>query len=106
MPGVWIEESRRSVYLLLMQIQGKVVVVTGGANGIGRALCLKFAKEGAKAVVVSDIDKDHGMKVAKEIEPAKGGFIACNVAQEADVRRLVDAATDTFGQVDIFCSNA
>ena len=89
-----------------MQIQGKVVVVTGGANGIGRALCLKFAKEGAKAVVVSDIDKDHGMKVAKEIEPAKGGFIACNAAQETDVRRLVDAATDTFGQVDIFCSNA
>jgi NAD(P)-dependent dehydrogenase (short-subunit alcohol dehydrogenase family) len=106
MPGRWIEESRRSVYLLLMQIQDKVVVVTGGANGIGRALCLKFAKEGAKAVVVSDIDKEHGMKVAKEIEPAKGGFIACNVAQETDVRRLVDAVTDTFGQIDIFCSNA
>src|ERR1700682_4067415 len=106
MPGRWIEESRRSVYLLLMQIQDKVVVVTGGANGIGRALCHKFAQEGAKVVVVSDIDKDHGMKVAKEIEPAKGGFIACNVAQETDVRRLVDAATDTFGQIDIFCSNA
>jgi NAD(P)-dependent dehydrogenase (short-subunit alcohol dehydrogenase family) len=89
-----------------MQIKDKVVVVTGGANGIGRALCHKFAQEGAKAVVVSDIDKDQGMKVSKEIEPTKGGFIACNVAQEKDVRMLVDVATDTFGQVDIFCSNA
>jgi NAD(P)-dependent dehydrogenase (short-subunit alcohol dehydrogenase family) len=89
-----------------MQIQGKVVIVTGGANGIGRALCHRFAKEGAKAVVVSDIDKDQGMKVASEIGPAKSAFIPCNVGKEAEVLALVEAATRTFGRVDIFCSNA
>src|SRR6266852_1636709 len=89
-----------------MQIQGKVVIVTGGSNGIGRALCHQFAKEGAKAVVVSDIDQDQGIKVAKEIGPATGAFIPCNVAKEADVKSLVEAATRTFGRVDIFCSNA
>ena len=89
-----------------MQIQGKVVVVTGGANGIGRALCHRFAKDGAKAVVVSDIDKDQGIQVAKEIGPAKSAFIPCNVAKETEVKALVEAATKTFGQIDIFCSNA
>jgi NAD(P)-dependent dehydrogenase (short-subunit alcohol dehydrogenase family) len=89
-----------------MQIQEKVIIVTGGANGIGRALCHRFAKEGAKAVVVSDIDKDQGMKVASEIGPAKSAFIPCNVGKEAEVHALVEGATRTFGRVDIFCSNA
>jgi len=88
-----------------MQIQGRVVIVTGGSNGIGRALCHRFAKEGAKAVVVTDIDKDQGAQVAKEIGPASA-FIPCNVAKEPEVVALVDAATKKFGQVDIFCSNA
>jgi NAD(P)-dependent dehydrogenase (short-subunit alcohol dehydrogenase family) len=100
------EQSLPRDYLFVMQIQGKVVIVTGGANGIGRALCHRFAKEGAKAVVVSDIDKDQGMKVASEIGPAKSAFIPCNVGKEAEVLALVEAATRTFGRVDIFCSNA
>src|SRR5262245_28054040 len=89
-----------------MQIQGKVVIVTGGSNGIGRALCHKFAAAGAKAVVVADIDREAGLKVANEIKQTPGGFAHCNVANEKDVKNLVDSITDAMGQVDIFCSNA
>jgi NAD(P)-dependent dehydrogenase (short-subunit alcohol dehydrogenase family) len=63
-----------------MQIQGKVVIVTGGSNGIGRALCHKFAAAGAKAVVIADIDREAGLKVASEIKNTPGGFAHCNVA--------------------------
>jgi NAD(P)-dependent dehydrogenase (short-subunit alcohol dehydrogenase family) len=89
-----------------MEIQGKVVIVTGGSNGIGRALCHKFAAEGARAVVVADIDREAGLKVAAEIKDTPGGFAHCNVAREKDVHSLVDSITDACGQIDIFCSNA
>ena len=89
-----------------MQIKGKVVIVTGGSNGIGRALSHKFAAAGAKAVVVADIDREAGLKVANEIKGTPGGFAHCNVAREKDVQNLVDSITDVCGQVDIFCSNA
>jgi NAD(P)-dependent dehydrogenase (short-subunit alcohol dehydrogenase family) len=89
-----------------MQIQGKVVIVTGGSNGIGRALCHKFVAAGAKAVVVADIDREAGLKVAAEIKDTPGGFAHCNVAREKDVQNLVDSITDACGRVDIFCSNA
>jgi NAD(P)-dependent dehydrogenase (short-subunit alcohol dehydrogenase family) len=89
-----------------MQIQGKIVIVTGGSNGIGRALCHKFAAAGAKAVVVADIDREAGSKVAGEIKQADGSFVSCNVANEKDVKNLVDSITASMGRVDIFCSNA
>lgn len=96
-------EASSSVYLSSMQIKDKVVVVTGGANGIGRALCHKFAAEQAKAVVVSDIDVQGAERVAADI---KGVAISANVGIEGDVAKLVADATKRFGQVDIFCSNA
>jgi NAD(P)-dependent dehydrogenase (short-subunit alcohol dehydrogenase family) len=86
-----------------MQIAGKVVIVTGGANGIGRALCHKFAQEGAKAVIVSDIDVHGAEQVADEI---KSVAIPANVGQEREVARLVETVTRDFGRVDLFCSNA
>ena len=86
-----------------MIIDGKVVVVTGGANGIGRALCRRFAAEGAKAVVVADLDGDGAQAVATEIG---GVAVATDVTREADVERLVQATTDRFGVIDLFCSNA
>jgi NAD(P)-dependent dehydrogenase (short-subunit alcohol dehydrogenase family) len=89
-----------------MQIQGKVVVVTGGGNGIGRALALRFAKEGARFVAVADVDKDNGYKVLQEIEKDRGAFYACDVSKEDQVRSLVDAVTRAAGQIDIFCCNA
>ncbi|HEY7402599.1 MAG TPA: SDR family oxidoreductase [Candidatus Angelobacter sp.] len=86
-----------------MQIQGKVVIVTGGANGIGRALCRRFAKEGPEAVIVADIDAQGISRVASEIN---GVASRCDVSQESDVRALVAMVTEKFDRVDLFCSNA
>ena len=82
------------------------MIVTGGANGIGRALCLRFAKEGARLVAVADVDEDNGFKVLQEIEEGRGAFFACDVSHEDQVKFLVDTVTGAAGQVDIFCSNA
>src|SRR5215475_14132315 len=86
-----------------MTVKGKVVVVTGGANGIGRALCRRFAAEGARAVVVSDIDFDAASKVADEI---KGLAVKTDVASEADIATLVTKTNEAFCPIELFCSNA
>src|ERR1700756_4731673 len=88
-----------------MQIQDKVIIVTGAANGIGRALCLRFAKEGARFIAVADVDEQNGTKVAQEIG-SRAKFFHCNVSKEAEIKSLVDAVTHAARQVDIFCSNA
>jgi NAD(P)-dependent dehydrogenase (short-subunit alcohol dehydrogenase family) len=86
-----------------MKIKDKVVVVTGGASGIGEALCRRFAREGAKAVVVSDIDGLLAKAVADQI---KGASFRCDVSREAEVKDLVRFTEETCGPVDLFCSNA
>jgi len=86
-----------------LDIRGKVVVVTGGASGIGKALCQAFAAAGARGVVVSDLDGAGAQAVAA----ATGGLaVRTDVAQADQVQALVDQATAQYGQVDIFCSNA
>jgi NAD(P)-dependent dehydrogenase (short-subunit alcohol dehydrogenase family) len=86
-----------------MQVHGKTVVVTGGGHGIGAALCRRFRSEGARAVVVADVDIEAARKVAADI----GGMSAvCDVSREADIQALVHAATRAYGQIDLFCSNA
>jgi NAD(P)-dependent dehydrogenase (short-subunit alcohol dehydrogenase family) len=86
-----------------MQAKDKVIVVTGGANGIGRALCSRFAAEGARGVVVADRDSDGSEQVAGAI----GGMaVAVDVGVEADLVRLVETATSRYGPIDLFCSNA
>jgi NAD(P)-dependent dehydrogenase (short-subunit alcohol dehydrogenase family) len=85
-----------------MEMAGRVAVVTGGAGGIGRALCRRFAAEGAR-VVVADLDADGALAVAGEF----GGLaVATDVSVEADLVRLVEATIDAYGAVDLFCSNA
>ena len=92
-----------------MDIQGKVVVVTGGASGIGKALCQAFALAGARAVVVADLDGAGAQAVAASLGSGSGTVglgQRTDVSSEAEVRALVDLVTRQFGQVDIFCSNA
>lgn len=101
-----MKNSAEAVIFLLMQIRDKVVVVTGGANGIGRSLCYKFAAEGARMVVVADVDEENGMKISQDLIEGKSAFVSCNVADEDQVSFLVDTVTEVAGQVDIFCSNA
>ena len=86
-----------------MKVLDKVVVVTGGGNGIGRALCRRFAAEGAKAVIVADIEQEAARKVAVEI---CGWDFTVNVASESDVQMLVDDVLKRYGAIDLFCSNA
>jgi NAD(P)-dependent dehydrogenase (short-subunit alcohol dehydrogenase family) len=86
-----------------MIIASKVVVVTGGGNGIGRALCRRFAAEGAKAIVVADVNAAAARQVADEV----GGTAAdADVSREADVAALVTQTIARHGGIDLFCSNA
>jgi NAD(P)-dependent dehydrogenase (short-subunit alcohol dehydrogenase family) len=85
-----------------MELAGKVAVVTGGASGIGAALCRRFAAEKA-SVVVADVDAPGAAAVAQDID---GLAMPGDMSVEADVTALVDAALLTFGRIDLFCANA
>jgi NAD(P)-dependent dehydrogenase (short-subunit alcohol dehydrogenase family) len=86
-----------------MNLTDRVVVVTGGASGIGRALARRFADEGARSVVVADLDGAGAQAVAQEI----GGLgVGCDVSDESQVAALVARAREAFGPIDLFCANA
>jgi NAD(P)-dependent dehydrogenase (short-subunit alcohol dehydrogenase family) len=86
-----------------MDPAGRVIVVTGGAKGIGRALASRFATAGAEAVVVADVDIEGASAAAREIGATA---VACDVSRESDVKQLVDRVVADHGRIDIFCSNA
>ena len=86
-----------------MQVSGKVVVVTGGANGIGRALCETFHRAGAAKVVVADMEAAGARAVAASVD---GAAFRCDVAQEKDVSHVIEETERLFGPIALFCSNA
>jgi NAD(P)-dependent dehydrogenase (short-subunit alcohol dehydrogenase family) len=88
-----------------MELEGRVAVVTGGASGIGRAIARRVAAEGARGIVVADLDGSGAEGVAGEIGAAAAG-IACDVSSQEQVDRLLDHAEDAFGPVDVFFANA
>ncbi|WP_339856893.1 SDR family oxidoreductase [Pseudohongiella acticola] len=92
-----------------MQVKNKVVVVTGGARGIGRSLCQRFAAEGASAVVVADIQQE-GINEVVELISGQGQTqalgVVTDVSKEDDVQALVAKTIDAFGAIDLFCANA
>ncbi len=86
-----------------MELAGRHVVVTGAGSGIGRALARRFAAEGARAVVVADLQIDSARAVAEEI----GGLaLQTDVSREPEIRALVQAAQEAGGPIDLFFSNA
>jgi NAD(P)-dependent dehydrogenase (short-subunit alcohol dehydrogenase family) len=86
-----------------MEVTDKIIVVTGGASGIGRALCLRFAQEGAKTVAVVDVDEEGAKAVADEIN---GYAIKCDVRKEDEIIDVVRQTEEKIGPIDMFCSNA
>jgi NAD(P)-dependent dehydrogenase (short-subunit alcohol dehydrogenase family) len=86
-----------------MRVQDKIVVVTGGASGIGRAMARRFAAEGAAHVAVADVNEDGARKVAQEIG---GSFRKVDVSVEEQVVALIDETESNAGPIDLFCSNA
>jgi NAD(P)-dependent dehydrogenase (short-subunit alcohol dehydrogenase family) len=84
-------------------IKDRIIVVTGAASGIGRELARRFAKEGARLVVCSDIDGEGAATVAKEIG---GVSFRTNVGLETDIQQMIDAVEADHGPIYMFCSNA
>jgi 2-hydroxycyclohexanecarboxyl-CoA dehydrogenase len=91
----------------MMRLSGKTAIVTGGGQGIGRAICLKLAKEGAR-VVIADLDEPSAEKVAEEIR--RTGFealgIHVDITRVIEVKKLVEKSIAHFESVDILVNNA
>jgi NAD(P)-dependent dehydrogenase (short-subunit alcohol dehydrogenase family) len=86
-----------------MEIKDRIVVVTGAASGIGRALAERFATERARAVICADLNADGAEDTAQKI----GGIaMTCNVGREEDIATLVETIESGTGPIDLFCSNA
>jgi NAD(P)-dependent dehydrogenase (short-subunit alcohol dehydrogenase family) len=88
-----------------LELSGKHVVVTGAASGIGRALALRFAKEGARALVLADIDEAGVRSVAAAIGGSARG-VRLDVRSREAISSLVDDVENRNGAIDLFCSNA
>lgn len=86
-----------------MEIGAKVVVITGGASGIGAAMARRFAEEGAEAVIVTDIDGDGAAEVASGF----GGIaFELDVTDERQTRRVLATIEGSFERIDLLCLNA
>src|ERR1044071_303301 len=90
-----------------MRLQGEVALITGASRGIGRAIALRFAREGATVAVAARTENDLN-KVADEVRAQGGSALAliCDVGEDASVRRMVAAAEKQFGKIDLLVNNA
>ena len=91
----------------MTRLAGKSAVVTGAANGIGRATALEFAAEGAR-LVATDIDADGLDRLRAELETAGAdcAIVVGDVSNDADAKRMIDAAVEHYGRLDILVANA
>jgi len=88
-------------------LENKVAVVTGAGSGIGLAIALTYAKEGAK-VIVSDINEEHGAQAVEQIKSSggKASFVKADTSDPAQVEALVNSTVEMYGRLDIACNNA
>lgn len=91
-----------------MKLEGKVAIVTGASNGIGRSIALGFAKEGANVAVGYNSNADNARKVVEEIEALgrKGIIFRADIATTEDNEKMVEETVEAFGRVDILVNNA
>ncbi|MET0379717.1 MAG: SDR family oxidoreductase [Spongiibacteraceae bacterium] len=91
-----------------MLLTDKVIVITGAAGGIGRALALRFLREQPAYIMLADLRLDSVAAVARELDPEGGhvGAAACDVGDAAAVQRLVTDVENRCGRIDLFCANA
>ncbi|OIW18138.1 hypothetical protein TanjilG_00337 [Lupinus angustifolius] len=89
-----------------LKLAGKVAIVTGGAGGIGETTARVFADHGARMVVLADIQDELGQQIATSIGADKCIYVHCDVADEDQVRNLVQSTVNVYGQIDIMFSNA
>jgi 3-oxoacyl-[acyl-carrier protein] reductase len=90
-----------------MRVQGKSIIVTGSGGGIGDGIAKRLAEEGA-SVVVNDINREAGEKVAQQIKAAGGhaSFFAADVTKSTDMKALVEHAVKQYGKLDVMVNNA
>jgi len=90
------------------RFKGKVVLITGGGRGIGRAICVRFAQEGANIVFTGRNNDENVAETIRQVEEAggKSHFIQSDISQVPAVYAMVKEAIDTFGQIDILVNNA
>jgi NAD(P)-dependent dehydrogenase (short-subunit alcohol dehydrogenase family) len=86
-----------------MEIADKVIIVTGGGNGIGKALCERYHQGGARKIVVADLEENSANAVAATVD---GDAYAVDVRDEAQMQAMVSEVEERYGLVDLFCSNA
>ena len=86
-----------------MELSGKVVVVTGGASGIGTGLCRRFREEGVRALIIADLNGEAVTALADELD-AVG--VTLDFRDETAIAMMVSEIEAQFGQIDLFCSNA
>ena len=86
-----------------MRVQDKTIIVTGAASGIGRAMARRFKADGAKALILADMDADGVAEVGRELDALS---VPTDVADEAQIKALVATAEAAHGPIDVFCSNA
>ena len=90
-----------------MRLKDKVAIVTGGSSGIGRAICQRFADEGA-LVAIGDIDIEGGQETLGLIQETRGiaTYVRADVSVESDIEAMVDATIRAFGRIDILVNDA
>jgi len=91
----------------MKQLENKVTLVTGAGSGIGEAIAILYAKEGAK-VIVNDINEENGQSVVDKIK-SKGGeafFIKADASKEKEVKEMIEKTVSKYGRLDIACNNA